>query len=79
MPILRNLFEYDTIAMPFFFNRSKDKRTLIVLINTASCTVDLFDRVRQTDSKLFLFLIIYLDHDISDIVLHMMDFASKLA
>ena len=41
--------------MPFFFNEEDDQRALIVLINVATTTVDLFDRERETDSKIHLY------------------------
>jgi hypothetical protein len=48
---LREFYKYDSIIMPFFFNEPHDKRALVVLINPETCTVDLYDRERETDSK----------------------------
>jgi hypothetical protein len=65
--LLRDFFKYDSVVMPFFINSKEEQRALVVLINVATSTVDLFDREREHDN-----------HDISDTVLHMMDMASKI-
>lgn len=41
------------MIVPFFFNEEDDKRALIVSISPETCTVDLFDKERETDSKIF--------------------------
>ena len=52
--ILRQVYKYDQILIPFFFNEEDDKRALIVAISPETCTVDLFDRERETDSKFYI-------------------------
>jgi hypothetical protein len=64
-------------VIPFYFEEPV-KRMLTVVISPKTCTVDLYDRDRDTDSKLFL-LLKYLDHDISDTILHILHMASKLS
>jgi hypothetical protein len=65
------------MIVPFFFNEEDDKRALIVSISPETCTVDLFDKERETDSKIFA--VTSIDHDISDCILHMMDLASQMS
>lgn len=48
---LKDYFKYDTIILPFFINDEEDKRSLIVAIKVETCTVDLYDREREEDSK----------------------------
>ncbi len=53
----------------------------MVVIRIANNQVDLYDRERDSDSKLHLSLWLtfaWIDHDISDTVLHMMDLASRI-
>jgi hypothetical protein len=40
------------MIVPFFFNEEDEKRALIVSISPETCTVDLFDKERETDSKI---------------------------
>ena len=61
-----------------FFNEEPVKRMLTVVISPKTCTVDLYDRDRDADSKLFLPLK-FIDHDISDTILHILHMASKLS
>jgi hypothetical protein len=63
------------VLVPFFNDTKEDRRALIVVVRVATCTVDLYDREREDDSK-WRCLTNLLDHDISDMVLHMMDLAS---
>lgn len=56
-----------------------DQRALIVVIRTSTNSVDLYDRERENDSKKFFSSNSFVDHDISDTVLHMMDLASHIA
>ena len=74
---LKDFFKYDTVVLPFFFDEENDRRALIVVIRVATCTVDLYDRERESDSKCNSFLN-HIDHDISDTVLHMLDLASNI-
>lgn len=62
---LRDFFKNDLVLFPYFNDSTDDRRALIVAIRVATSTVDLFDRERDFDN-----------HDISDMVLHMMDLAS---
>jgi len=60
-----------------------DKRTVLVSVKVLDNQVDLFDKeFRDHDSKYFYFifiqLFVFIDHDISNCVLHVMDTASKL-
>ncbi len=41
--------------------------------------MDLFDRERETDSKIPICVLKIIDHDISDSILHMMELASQLS
>ena len=50
--LLQNYFKYDTIMLPFFIDENDDRRALIVAIKVETCTVDLYDRERDNDSKL---------------------------
>ena len=49
----------------------------MVVIRVATSTVDLYDREREYDSKVVI-LILFVDHDISDTVLTMMELASQI-
>lgn len=63
--------------LPFFINEVNDQRCLIVTIKVANSQVDLYDRERETDSNIIR-VMMFIDHDISDTVLHMMDLAAKM-
>lgn len=65
------------MVLPFFSDTEEDKRALMVVIRVATSTVDLYDREREYDSKLVI-LILFVDHDISDTVLTMMELASQI-
>lgn len=41
------------VVLPFFIDEMDDKRALAVVIKVSSSTVDLYDRERETDSKLY--------------------------
>ena len=65
------------MVLPFFSDTEEDKRALMVVIRVATSTVDLYDREREYDSKVVI-LILFVDHDISDTVLTMMELASQI-
>ncbi len=46
------MFKFDQVTIPFYYE--DPKRMLMVVINPKTYTVDLFDRDRDTDSKLLL-------------------------
>jgi len=41
------------VILPFFVDEADDQRALIVVIRVATSSVDLYDRERQIDSKLY--------------------------
>ena len=50
---LKDFFKYDVVILPFFVDEADDQRALIVVIRVATSSVDLYDRERQIDSKLY--------------------------
>lgn len=83
--LLRDYYSFDWVLMPFFFSTIGDKRALMVTVEVRNCGVELYDKDREegdeVDSKFNFVLtqLSFVDHDISDTVLHMMDLASKIA
>lgn len=76
---LSELHRHDVVLLPYFSDCKADRRALLVAIRVSTFTVDLFDRERDDDSKFPSCLIKSIDHDISDMVIHMLDMASQLS
>ena len=49
---LQNFFKYDQVVLPFFIDEENDQRCLVVSVKIANTQVDLYDRERDTDSKI---------------------------
>lgn len=75
--MLQNYYKYDIAVLPFYMNTKVEKKALVVVVRIADQLVDLFDRERATDSNYFLPKL-YIDYQISDSVLHMMNIAADM-